>query len=162
MMHLRVHRPSQERSSSFPASLPPPGNLLKTPFATLTDRVMERRVIAKSLETSAEERAAAAAIAEEGLDEKEIDDGSNAGVSAGKGGGKGRDVAPAGGALWVDKYAPESFRDLLSDERVNREVLRAVKAWDRFVFKKEVRGWSTGNAFVLGQRETRIEATLFC
>lgn len=140
MMHLRVHRPSQERSSSYPASLPPPGNLLRTPFAELTEKVMERRVIAKSLETAAEERAAAAAVAEAGLDEDEIDDGSNAGVSAGKGGGKGRDMAQAGGALWVDKYAPESFRDLLSDERVNREVLRAVKAWDRFVFKKEVRG----------------------
>ncbi|CAN0574134.1 unnamed protein product, partial [Ectocarpus sp. 12 AP-2014] len=40
------------------------------------------------------------------------------------------------GELWVDKYAPDGFRDLLSDEKINREVLRAVKAWDPFVFKK--------------------------
>ncbi len=40
--------------------------------------------------------------------------------------------------LWVDKHAPRSFTDLLSDERTNREVLRAVRAWDPFVFKKEV------------------------
>ena len=39
--------------------------------------------------------------------------------------------------LWVDKHAPKSFTDLLSDERTNREVLRALRQWDPFVFKKE-------------------------
>eukprot|EP00898_Chlorokybus_atmophyticus_P003584 jgi/Chlat1/4226/Chrsp27S04307 len=38
--------------------------------------------------------------------------------------------------LWVDKYAPRMFTDLLSDERTNREVLRWVKAWDACVFNK--------------------------
>jgi ATPase family associated with various cellular activities (AAA) len=41
---------------------------------------------------------------------------------------------PREGRLWVDKYAPSGFSQLLSDERINREVLRAVKAWDSFVF----------------------------
>lgn len=39
--------------------------------------------------------------------------------------------------LWVDKHAPSEFSHLLSDERTNREVLRALRAWDPYVFKKE-------------------------
>lgn len=37
--------------------------------------------------------------------------------------------------LWVDKYSPQSFTQLLSVEKTNREVLKAVKRWDRYVFK---------------------------
>eukprot|EP01038_Epipyxis_sp_PR26KG_P015121 gene15121-20348_t len=40
-----------------------------------------------------------------------------------------------GGSLWVDKYAPKSFMELLSPEKTNREVLKSVKKWDTFVFK---------------------------
>lgn len=36
--------------------------------------------------------------------------------------------------LWLDKYKPKRFIDLLSDERTNREVLLWIKKWDRFVF----------------------------
>ncbi|TMW63058.1 hypothetical protein Poli38472_005676 [Pythium oligandrum] len=36
--------------------------------------------------------------------------------------------------LWLDKYKPQRFIDLLSDERTNREVLGWIKQWDRFVF----------------------------
>lgn len=39
--------------------------------------------------------------------------------------------------LWVDKHAPTSISHLLSDERTNREVLRALREWDPYVFKKE-------------------------
>jgi chromosome transmission fidelity protein 18 len=39
--------------------------------------------------------------------------------------------------LWVDKHAPVHFSDLLSDERINREVLRALRQWDPYVFEKE-------------------------
>lgn len=39
--------------------------------------------------------------------------------------------------LWVDKHAPHSFPHLLSDDRTNREVIRALRAWDPFVFHKE-------------------------
>lgn len=36
--------------------------------------------------------------------------------------------------LWLDKYRPQTFLDLLSDERTNREVLTWIKSWDRYVF----------------------------
>jgi len=38
--------------------------------------------------------------------------------------------------LWVDKYSPRFFSDLLSDEKINREVLRALREWDPYVFRK--------------------------
>jgi chromosome transmission fidelity protein 18 len=39
--------------------------------------------------------------------------------------------------LWVDKHAPSAFSHLLSDDRTNREVLRALRAWDPYVFRRE-------------------------
>jgi chromosome transmission fidelity protein 18 len=39
--------------------------------------------------------------------------------------------------LWVDKHAPSAFPHLLSDERTNREVLRALRAWDPYVFGRD-------------------------
>ena len=36
--------------------------------------------------------------------------------------------------LWVDKYAPRSFLELLSDEAINRAVVRWLKSWDAAVF----------------------------
>jgi len=36
--------------------------------------------------------------------------------------------------LWVDKYAPRSFLELLSDEGINRGVVRWLKSWDAAVF----------------------------
>ncbi len=38
--------------------------------------------------------------------------------------------------LWVDRYRPKRFTDLLGDERVHREVLGWVKQWDLCVFGK--------------------------
>ncbi|KAI9459504.1 P-loop containing nucleoside triphosphate hydrolase protein [Lactarius psammicola] len=38
--------------------------------------------------------------------------------------------------LWVDRYRPKRFTDLLGDERVHREVLAWVKQWDLCVFGK--------------------------
>ena len=43
---------------------------------------------------------------------------------------------PVQKALWVDKYSPQSFFELLSDEQVNREVIRWVKSWDACVHRK--------------------------
>ena len=37
-------------------------------------------------------------------------------------------------SMWVDKYAPRSFLELLGDEEINREVVRWLKCWDRCVF----------------------------
>ncbi|XP_021822992.1 chromosome transmission fidelity protein 18 homolog isoform X2 [Prunus avium] len=44
--------------------------------------------------------------------------------------------------LWVDKYAPNSFTELLSDELTNREVLLWLKQWDPCVFGSEIRSTS--------------------
>jgi len=36
--------------------------------------------------------------------------------------------------LWVDKYRPRSYADLLSPETINREVLEWLRGWDQCVF----------------------------
>ncbi|XP_038222698.1 chromosome transmission fidelity protein 18 homolog [Zerene cesonia] len=41
--------------------------------------------------------------------------------------------------LWVDKYRPTSYVDLLSEEPVNRALLHWIHLWDKVVFKKEVK-----------------------
>ena len=39
--------------------------------------------------------------------------------------------------LWVDKYSPKSFLELLSNEQINREVICWLKSWDRCVFGRQ-------------------------
>ncbi len=46
--------------------------------------------------------------------------------------------------LWVQKYSPNAFYELLSPERTNREVLKALKTWDSFVFQKKPIGAKPG------------------
>ncbi|KAM3327037.1 chromosome transmission fidelity protein 18 isoform X1 [Capsicum chacoense] len=41
--------------------------------------------------------------------------------------------------LWVEKYAPSSFTELLSDEQTNRQVLMWLKQWDSCVFGVEIK-----------------------
>ncbi|KAL7419625.1 Chromosome transmission fidelity protein 18 [Cryptotrichosporon argae] len=48
--------------------------------------------------------------------------------------GLGKGKAPAT-AMWVDKYRPRRFADLLGEDRVHREVLGWLKEWDKCVFK---------------------------
>ena len=38
------------------------------------------------------------------------------------------------GELWVNKYAPRRFVDLLSSDKINRDVLHWIKKWDSSVF----------------------------
>jgi chromosome transmission fidelity protein 18 len=40
--------------------------------------------------------------------------------------------------LWVQKYKPTRYLDLLSDESTNRVLLHWLKLWDKVVFNKEV------------------------
>lgn len=40
--------------------------------------------------------------------------------------------------LWVQKYKPNRYLDLLSDESTNRMLLHWLKLWDKVVFNKEV------------------------
>ncbi|XP_045451632.1 chromosome transmission fidelity protein 18 homolog [Melitaea cinxia] len=41
--------------------------------------------------------------------------------------------------LWVEKYRPKSYIDLLSEEPVNRALLHWLHLWDKIVFKKDVK-----------------------
>jgi hypothetical protein len=38
------------------------------------------------------------------------------------------------GQMWVDKYKPSKFLELLSNEQSNRTVLQWLKSWDDTVF----------------------------
>lgn len=38
--------------------------------------------------------------------------------------------------LWVEKYRPKKYLDLLSDETTNRSLLSWVKLWDKVVFNR--------------------------
>ncbi|XP_051170661.1 chromosome transmission fidelity protein 18 homolog isoform X2 [Leptopilina boulardi] len=40
-------------------------------------------------------------------------------------------------ALWVDKYKPKKYMELLSDEDINRRFLHWLKLWDKIVFNRE-------------------------
>jgi hypothetical protein len=42
-------------------------------------------------------------------------------------------AAAAAAGLWVDKYRSDKYTDLISDERINREVLAWIKSWDESV-----------------------------
>eukprot|EP00043_Microstomoeca_roanoka_P014073 m.138608 g.138608 ORF g.138608 m.138608 type:complete len:933 (+) comp15918_c0_seq3:100-2898(+) len=44
---------------------------------------------------------------------------------------------PIEGQLWVDEFAPRRYTDLISDEVVNKRLLRWLKRWDKVVFHKE-------------------------
>lgn len=46
------------------------------------------------------------------------------------------EVNPNSGKLWVEKYRPKSYFDLLSDESTNRTLLTWLKMWDKIVFGK--------------------------
>src|SRR5262249_2888645 len=48
-------------------------------------------------------------------------------------------------ALWVDKYSPRSFADLLSSDSVNRSCLKWLKLWDARVFGTSSSVSSSGN-----------------
>ena len=60
--------------------------------------------------------------------------------------------------LWMEKYRPKTYLDLLSEESVNRTLLHWLKLWDKVVFNKEVKlkapkkeeppkpKWGAGNA----------------
>lgn len=42
-----------------------------------------------------------------------------------------------GSSLWVEKYKPRKYMDLLSDETTNRSLLQWIKLWDKAVFNRE-------------------------
>ncbi|KAI5124305.1 hypothetical protein M0805_008913 [Coniferiporia weirii] len=46
-------------------------------------------------------------------------------------------IEPTEDELWVDRYRPSCFTDLLGDERVHRETMGWLKEWDHCVFGKK-------------------------
>ena len=47
--------------------------------------------------------------------------------------------------LWVEKFRPKNFLELLSDDGTNRTLLRWLKLWDKVVFNKDVKQKKTLN-----------------
>jgi len=90
--------------------------LLSEPIDTLLDRLEEQRY-----EAARQESERLAEVAELGQLGARLD------AAHKKKGKRSR-------RLWVDKYAPKQFPDLLSHDQTNREVLRWLKAWDTTVF----------------------------
>lgn len=43
------------------------------------------------------------------------------------------------GQVWVDRYRPKRFTELLGDERIHREVMSWLKEWDPCVFRRKNR-----------------------
>ena len=43
-------------------------------------------------------------------------------------------VITTDGKLWVDKYAPSKYMDLLTDDMTNRKVMTWLKSWDDLAF----------------------------
>ena len=41
--------------------------------------------------------------------------------------------------LWVEKFRPRNFLELLSDDGTNRTLLKWLKLWDKVVFNKEIK-----------------------
>ena len=39
--------------------------------------------------------------------------------------------------LYTEKYRPKHYSDLLTDEKINREILTWVKSWDDIVFNRK-------------------------
>ena len=39
--------------------------------------------------------------------------------------------------LWVDKYRPKKYMELLTDESVNKSLLYWLKLWDKIVFGRD-------------------------
>uniref|UniRef100_A0A336M1C1 CSON006417 protein n=1 Tax=Culicoides sonorensis TaxID=179676 RepID=A0A336M1C1_CULSO len=48
-------------------------------------------------------------------------------------------------ALWVERYKPRKYIDLLSDESCNKNLLKWIKLWDKVVFGRDVRKIDSNN-----------------
>lgn len=41
-------------------------------------------------------------------------------------------------SLWLEKYKPKKYYELLTDERINREIQTWVKSWDEITYNKKI------------------------
>nr|XP_027118279.1 chromosome transmission fidelity protein 18 homolog [Coffea arabica] len=63
--------------------------------------------------------------------------------------------------LWVDKYAPNTFMELLSDEHTNREVLLWLKQWDSSVFGSEIKSTADDTLSALKRHSSAVKHSKF-
>ncbi|KAI8121802.1 Chromosome transmission fidelity protein 18 like protein [Lucilia cuprina] len=66
--------------------------------------------------------------------------------------------------LWVEKYKPRKYIDLLSDEMTNRSLLYWLKMWDKVVFGKEFKALqananNNGELNTFNKRTGKFEST---
>ncbi|XP_047992198.1 chromosome transmission fidelity protein 18 homolog [Leguminivora glycinivorella] len=61
--------------------------------------------------------------------------------------------------MWVDKFKPQSYVDLLSEEPVNRALLHWLHLWDKIVFKKEVKTKEPQQRITFSKRAGEFQLT---
>ncbi|CDZ98631.1 DNA replication checkpoint protein CHL12/CTF18 [Phaffia rhodozyma] len=124
---------SSSAASTDPADLPRNSlgslALLDTPIHRLKDQIEELRREDDLLKRR-KTREAETGVPMEILEESSIS--SNA---KGKERAKGDEKEEK--RMWVDRYRPVKFSDLLGDERVNRETMSWLKEWDQCVFQRK-------------------------
>ena len=59
--------------------------------------------------------------------------------------------------LWVNKYAPRKFIELVSNERTNRLVLKWLKSWDPFVHKTKAKPRQAAHGQTKPDKDSRPE-----
>lgn len=101
-----------------------PAELLSIPISTLLQNA-EQESFDKALANSKKFSEATKAFCEGNLDD--TDQPAAASSSSQQAGQQN---------LWVDKYSPKSFFELLSDEKVNIDVIKWVKSWDGIAHRK--------------------------
>lgn len=120
------------------------GGILGAPMAAIIREAQALR--SRDAERQQRAAASAAARADSAGDAYEADAAATSSSSSSGAGAVPRPLGAPGGSaggstststssvLWVDKYAPRSFAELLSSEAVNRTVLRWVLLWNERVF----------------------------
>lgn len=123
-MYLRLKEEQHMAVTSFLSS----GHLLHIPVSRLRQKLEDerhRKLIEQSEKLSEELRAY-----NNTTEDNEIEESVNDAVmSHGK-----QEIEPSKHSLWVDKYSPKHFTELLSDDGTNRMLLSWLKMWDRVVF----------------------------
>ncbi|CAI5792381.1 transmission fidelity 18 homolog isoform X1 [Podarcis lilfordi] len=110
-----------------------PLQLLGVPFSYVKEQVTEerRRQIRESSQKLTE-------VLNRCLGDEETQiEASAPSEEEGKSGAAEEDGEEAQGSLWVDRFAPRHYVELLSDDYTNRCLLKWLKLWDTVVFGKE-------------------------
>mmetsp|Transcript_42269 Transcript_42269/g.49395 ORF Transcript_42269/g.49395 Transcript_42269/m.49395 type:complete len:1228 (+) Transcript_42269:91-3774(+) len=117
----RVYVRCRSRATSPKSKMPPPAvSLLGIPMAQLLRRaelIERRQILFRTRRLARLDRSSSSTMI----------DPATVRISASRN-------SEGQNSLWVDKHAPLHFSHLLSEERTNRETLRALRQWDPYVF----------------------------